>query len=98
MILYQKYYNMRKMKKTKEMKEAKEVKIMCKKLIITIFTALILMHTIVLEVLADVSGDLSEFFTTLGYDNNVTPGTAYQGQAAGYYSGGSVFLRDRVKN
>ena len=80
------------------MKETKEVKIMCKKLIITIFTALILVHTIVLEVLADVSGDLSEFFTTLGYDNNVTPGTAYQGQAAGYYSGGSVFLRDRVKN
>ena len=59
---------------------------------------LILVFTATTEVFAGVAGDLGSFFTSLGYDNNVTPGTAYQGQAAGYYSGGSVFLRDRVRN
>src|SRR3989304_8794235 len=67
---------------------------MYKRLIIV----LILVFTVTTEVFAGVAGDLSSFFTSLGYDNNVTPGTAYQGQAAGYYSGGSMFLRDRVKN
>ncbi|CAL7962200.1 conjugative transfer pilus assembly protein TraH [Gammaproteobacteria bacterium] len=46
----------------------------------------------------DVSSDLGSFFTSLGYEGNITPGTAYQGQAAGYYSGGNMFLRDRVRN
>jgi conjugative transfer pilus assembly protein TraH len=50
------------------------------------------------NILADVSGDLGNFFTSLGYDGSVTPGTAYEGQAAGYYSGGSVVLRNKVKN
>lgn len=47
---------------------------------------------------ADVAGDLGGFFTALGYNGNITPATAYQGQAAGYYSGGSAVLRNRVKN
>ncbi len=68
---------------------------MYKKLRIFLF---ILILAITQYVLADVSSDLSNFFTSLSYDSNVTPGTVYQGQAAGYYSGGNVFLRDRVKN
>ena len=51
-----------------------------------------------LTALADVAGDLGSFFTDLGYDGNITEPVAYQGQAAGYYSGGSVVLRNRVKN
>ena len=47
---------------------------------------------------AGVAGDLDNFFNSIGYDGNITPGTAYQGQAAGYYSGGGAFLRNRVKN
>ncbi len=46
----------------------------------------------------DVSGDLGSFFTDLGYNGNITKPIAYQGQAAGYYSGGSIVLRNRVKN
>lgn len=69
---------------------------MHKKLLYLITPILVLV--LIPKVLAAVSSDLGSFFTSLGYDNNVTPGTAYQGQAAGYYSGGSVLLRDRVKN
>ena len=46
----------------------------------------------------NVSGDLGGFFTSLGYEGNVTEPMAYQGQAAGHYSGGSVVLRNQVKN
>ena len=59
---------------------------------------LILVFTVTTEIFAGVAGDLGSFFTSLGYEGNITPGTAYEGQAAGYYSGGSVFLRDRVRN
>ena len=51
-----------------------------------------------LTALADVAGDLGSFFTDLGYDGNITEPVAYQGQAAGHYSGGSIVLRNRVKN
>ena len=47
---------------------------------------------------ADVAGDLGNFFTGLGYDGNITKPAAYRGQAAGHYSGGSIVLRNRVKN
>ncbi len=67
---------------------------MYNKLIIILVFAFI----ITIEAFADVAGDLGNFFTSLGYEGNITPGTAYQGQAAGYYSGGSLFLRDRVRN
>lgn len=46
----------------------------------------------------DVSGDLGTFFSNLGYEGNVTAASSYKGQEAGYYSGGSLFLRNRVKN
>ena len=72
---------------------------MCNRLI-----AVLILVFATTEVFADVAGaanvasDLGAFFTSLGYEGNITPGTAYQGQAAGYYSGGNMFLRDRVKN
>ena len=59
---------------------------------------LLLTYSNVNNVFADVSSDLGNFFTSLGYDGNLTPTSAYHGQAAGYYSGGGVFLRNQVKN
>ena len=59
---------------------------------------LLLLSLISMNVFAGVSGDLQGFFTALGYEGNITNPSAYQGQAAGYYSGGSVFLRNRTKN
>lgn len=47
---------------------------------------------------ADVNGDLNGFFGSLGYSGNVTQSQAWQGQAAGYFTGGSVYLRNPVKN
>lgn len=47
---------------------------------------------------ASVSSNLNSFFDGLGYQSNVTTPHAFQGQAAGYYSGGSLFLRSQVKN
>lgn len=47
---------------------------------------------------ASVSEDLNNFFDTLGYAGNVNKPTSYQGQAAGYYSGGSMVLRSKVRN
>lgn len=41
----------------------------------------------------DANSDLGNFFTNLGYANNVTESHAYQSQEGGYYSGGSLFLR-----
>ena len=46
-----------------------------------------------LSVFADTNSDLGNFFTNLGYANNVTSSHAYQSQEGGYYSGGSLFLR-----
>ncbi|CAL7961843.1 conjugative transfer pilus assembly protein TraH [Gammaproteobacteria bacterium] len=68
---------------------------MYRKLLTSIFLLLCITST---SIFADVSGDLDSFFTSLGYDNNVTEASAYQGQAAGYYAGGSVVLRNKVKN
>lgn len=47
--------------------------------------------------IADVNGDLNGFFGSLGYDGNVTKAQAWQGQAAGYLTGGSIYLRNPVK-
>ncbi|WP_019106779.1 MULTISPECIES: conjugal transfer pilus assembly protein TraH [Pantoea] len=48
-------------------------------------------------VLADVQGDLNGYFGSLGFDGNVSRAQAWQGQAAGYVTGGSVYLRNQVK-
>ncbi|EOC1314856.1 conjugal transfer protein TraH [Cronobacter turicensis] len=47
---------------------------------------------------ADVNGDLNGFFGSLGYSGNVSQAQAWQGQAAGYFTGGSVYLRNPVRN
>ena len=47
---------------------------------------------------ADVNGDLNNFFDGLGMATNVTAPHAYEGQQAGYYSGGSIFSRNAVRS
>lgn len=47
---------------------------------------------------ADVSSDMNDFFNRMGYSANVTGGGAYKGQSAGYYTGGSLFLRSGSRN
>src|SRR5262245_22745233 len=47
---------------------------------------------------AGIGGDLNHFFNQMGFSNNVTAPNAYQGQGAGYYSGGSLFARDSVRD
>ena len=39
------------------------------------------------------AGDMDNFFDSLGYTGNVTKPHAYEGQAGGFYTGGSLFLR-----
>jgi len=69
---------------------------------LTVFVFFILLSLFALFgstcVYADVSGDLGTFFTNLGYQGNVSNSHAYQGQEAGYYSGGSLFLRNQSRN
>lgn len=47
--------------------------------------------------LADVSSDLNNFYNSLGYATNATSAHAYQGQEAGYYSAGSLYLRGQTR-
>ncbi len=54
--------------------------------------------TLSIVAFANVDSDLHSFFNGLGYQSNVTAPSAFQDQAAGYYSGGSLFLRNQVKN
>ena len=46
---------------------------------------------------ADVNNDLNKFFNKLGFEGNATGAAAWQGQAAGYMTGGNLFLRSPVK-
>ena len=48
--------------------------------------------------MANVNSDLNNFFNDLGFSNNTTAPNAYSGQEAGYYSGGSLFARDSVRD
>ncbi|MFT3741098.1 MAG: conjugal transfer protein TraH [Gammaproteobacteria bacterium] len=47
---------------------------------------------------ASINSDLTHFFNSLGFNNNVTAPNAYQSQQAGFYSGGSLFARDSVRD
>lgn len=47
---------------------------------------------------ASINQDLQNFFDGLGYSSNVTSAEAYQGQSAGYYTGGSLYARHSVRN
>ncbi|MBS0351488.1 MAG: conjugal transfer protein TraH, partial [Proteobacteria bacterium] len=48
--------------------------------------------------MASVNSDLNSFFNDLGFSDNTTAPNAYSGQEAGYYSGGSLFARDSVRD
>lgn len=47
---------------------------------------------------ANVDSDLGNFVDSLGYNSNVTQPQAYHSQAAGYFTGGSLFLRGKTRN
>ena len=60
------------------------------------FFLMLLMRLMVLLILpmlseANVNNDLNHFFDGLGMVSNTTAPHAYQGQQAGYYSGGSLY-------
>jgi conjugative transfer pilus assembly protein TraH len=58
----------------------------------------ILLSFISFSSFADVNSDLNQFFDGLGMVSNTTAPHAYQGQQAGYYSGGSLYARNTVRN
>ena len=68
---------------------------MRKSLLMMFITLLFLTNTRM--VLADINQDLTNYFNGLGFSSNVTSPHAYQGQEAGYYTGGSVFARHQVR-
>lgn len=47
---------------------------------------------------AGIQSDLNSFFDSMGLNSNVTPPGAYDGQTAGYYTGGNLFARAPVRN
>ncbi len=47
---------------------------------------------------ADVNSDMNQFFNKLGFASNTTQSGVWQGQAAGYAYGGSLYARTQVKN
>ncbi len=47
---------------------------------------------------ANVQGDLNGFFDSQGYEGNVSSSRAWEAQEAGYYTGGSAYLRNQVRN
>lgn len=49
------------------------------------------------SVLADVNRDMNSFFNKLGFESNTSMPHVWQGQAAGYASGGSLYMRTTVK-
>jgi len=53
---------------------------------------------VVLPASASVDGDLNSFYSQLGFQGNVSKAQAWQGQSANYMTGGSVYLRNQVKN
>ncbi|KGT87933.1 conjugal transfer protein TraH [Erwinia typographi] len=46
---------------------------------------------------AGVDSDLNSYFNKLGFEGNATGAAAWQGQAAGYVTGGNLFLRNQVR-
>lgn len=47
---------------------------------------------------ASIQSDLNSFFDSMGLNSNITPPGAYEGQTAGYYTGGNMFARAPVRN
>ncbi|MFO9976938.1 conjugal transfer pilus assembly protein TraH, partial [Escherichia sp. WS2868] len=54
--------------------------------------------TVTPAVSADVNSDMNQFFNKLGFASNTTQPGVWQGQAAGYAYGGSLYARTQVKN
>lgn len=46
---------------------------------------------------ADVNSDMNSFFNKLGFESNTSSPQVWQGQAAGYASGGSLYARTSVR-
>jgi conjugative transfer pilus assembly protein TraH len=69
-----------------------------KKFISNALVTLVMLIIMVSMAHADVSSDLNSFFDGLGMVSNTTAPHAYQGQQAGYYSGGSLYARSSVRN
>ena len=59
----------------------------------TLLSLLIALST---PTLAGVNQDLTRFFDDLDYASNTTNGSAYKGQAANHYSGGSAYIRTPI--
>lgn len=49
------------------------------------------------SVQASLDSDLNNYFNKLGFEGNATNAAAWQGQAAGYATGGNLFLRNPVR-
>ncbi len=47
---------------------------------------------------ASVNEDLNSYFNGLGFSSNVSAPGAYHGQQAGFYTGGSVFMRSKTRD
>lgn len=75
-----------------------------KKIILAIISVFLFFKTLPLkesffEVNASgLQGSLNDFFKNLGSQANMSRPGAYEDQAAGYYTGGGVYLRNRVNN
>lgn len=63
-----------------------------------IIKGIILISLINRELLAGIGNDLVSFFNKSGVMANVTTPGAHRDQSAGYYSGGGISVRNRVKN
>lgn len=61
-----------------------------------LFTALALLFS--QTSLGDVGSDVNDFFNDMGYGTNFTPPGVYEGQAAGYFTGGGLVLRAPSRN
>ncbi len=62
--------------------------------LIAVMCSALFSHTVAI---ANVNSDMNNFFNKLGFEGNATDARAWQGQAAGYATGGNLFIRNQVK-
>ncbi len=68
-------------------------------MITVIFRQIVILGSLLpIIALANINSDLHRFFDRLGYSSNVTNPQVYHGQAAGLYTGGSIYARHGVRN
>lgn len=70
------------------------VKLMIRSLLLLAISSIFVVNPI----FAGIDSDLNSFYNGLGYQSNVTKAQSFHDQAAGYYTGGSLFLRNQVKD